>query len=203
MTNTFGILAGVCAVSMRLRNCWVDIIRMRVDFPLTLRQIDSKISRDFIHNSRCSPGGYHYAFNKDFTMVYLEIAFQKKDFNKSSAMEGIHGQMLVSLSELGRSFRLDIFNTSWNHSRKRLRESRRLNKTCKNAVPRTVLISLGRDRRFGDNFAKELQFIPLSNDTVARRNEGIAEDVEQGCPARDPRATCDPPLRKLRPTDSL
>ncbi|GFV04500.1 hypothetical protein TNCV_1314621 [Trichonephila clavipes] len=38
---------------------------------------------------------------------------------------------------------------------------------------------LGRDRRFGDNFAKELQFIPLSNDTVARRNEDIAEDVEQ------------------------
>ncbi|GFT09461.1 hypothetical protein TNCV_5063061 [Trichonephila clavipes] len=36
-------------------------------------------------------------------------------------------------------------------------------------------MSLGRDRRFGDNFAKELQFIPLSNDTVARRNE----DVEQ------------------------
>ncbi|GFT98654.1 hypothetical protein TNCV_1901351, partial [Trichonephila clavipes] len=39
--------------------------------------------------------------------------------------------------------------------------------------------SLGRDRRFGDNFAKELQSIPLSNDTVTRRNEDIAEDVEQ------------------------
>ncbi|GFX31357.1 hypothetical protein TNCV_2061721 [Trichonephila clavipes] len=55
----------------------------------------------------------------------------------------------------------------------------RLNKTCKNAIPRTILVSLGRDRRFGDNFAKELQFIPLSNDTVARRNEDIAEGVEQ------------------------
>ncbi|GFX20176.1 zinc finger BED domain-containing protein 5 [Trichonephila clavipes] len=32
---------------------------------------------------------------------------------------------------------------------------------------------------FGDNFAKELQFIPLSNDTVSRRIDDIAEDVEQ------------------------
>ncbi|GFV66876.1 hypothetical protein TNCV_1203151 [Trichonephila clavipes] len=58
------------------------------------------------------------------------------------------------------------------YARERLRESGQtigcLNKVCKNAVPRTVLDSLGRDRRFGDNFAKELQFIPLSNDTVAR-----------------------------------
>ncbi|GFU05468.1 hypothetical protein TNCV_3291121 [Trichonephila clavipes] len=44
----------------------------------------------------------------------LEIAFQKKDCNKSSAMEGIHGQMIVNLSELGRGLRLDSFNTSWN-----------------------------------------------------------------------------------------
>ncbi|GFY24107.1 hypothetical protein TNCV_1011601 [Trichonephila clavipes] len=63
----------------------------------------------------------------------------------------------------------------------------RLNKTCKNDVPRTILISLVRDSRFGDNFAKELQFIPLSNDTVARRDEDIAEDVEQQpfCKLRD------------------
>ncbi|GFW65129.1 zinc finger BED domain-containing protein 5 [Trichonephila clavipes] len=32
---------------------------------------------------------------------------------------------------------------------------------------------------FGDNFAKELQSIPLSNDTVSRRSDDIAEDVEQ------------------------
>ncbi|GFX82787.1 protein FAM200A [Trichonephila clavipes] len=32
---------------------------------------------------------------------------------------------------------------------------------------------------FGDNFAKELQSIPLSNDTVFRRIDDIAEDVEQ------------------------
>ncbi|GFY12613.1 SCAN domain-containing protein 3 [Trichonephila clavipes] len=32
---------------------------------------------------------------------------------------------------------------------------------------------------FGDNFAKELQFMPLSNDTVSRRIDDIAEDVEQ------------------------
>ncbi|GFX15997.1 hypothetical protein TNCV_4702571, partial [Trichonephila clavipes] len=32
---------------------------------------------------------------------------------------------------------------------------------------------------FGNNFAKELQFIPLSNDTVSRRIDDIAEDVEQ------------------------
>ncbi|GFU20761.1 zinc finger BED domain-containing protein 5 [Trichonephila clavipes] len=30
---------------------------------------------------------------------------------------------------------------------------------------------------FGDNFAKELQSIPLSNDTVSRRIDDIAEDV--------------------------
>ncbi|GFW83542.1 zinc finger MYM-type protein 6 [Trichonephila clavipes] len=32
---------------------------------------------------------------------------------------------------------------------------------------------------FGDNFAKELQSIPQSNDTVSRRIDDIAEDVEQ------------------------
>ncbi|GFT68069.1 zinc finger MYM-type protein 6 [Trichonephila clavipes] len=32
---------------------------------------------------------------------------------------------------------------------------------------------------FGDNFAKELQSIPLSNDTVSRRIDDIVEDVEQ------------------------
>ncbi|GFT40404.1 zinc finger MYM-type protein 6 [Trichonephila clavipes] len=32
---------------------------------------------------------------------------------------------------------------------------------------------------FGDNFAKELQSIPLSNDSVSRRIDDIAEDVEQ------------------------
>ncbi|GFX05117.1 zinc finger MYM-type protein 6 [Trichonephila clavipes] len=32
---------------------------------------------------------------------------------------------------------------------------------------------------FGDNFAKELQSTPLSNDTVSRRIDDIAEDVEQ------------------------
>ncbi|GFV00681.1 hypothetical protein TNCV_1934971, partial [Trichonephila clavipes] len=33
---------------------------------------------------------------------------------------------------------------------------------------------------FGDNFAKELQSIPLSNDTVYRRIDDISsEDVEQ------------------------
>ncbi|GFU43219.1 hypothetical protein TNCV_1566731 [Trichonephila clavipes] len=31
---------------------------------------------------------------------------------------------------------------------------------------------------FGDNFAKELQSIPLSNDTVSRRIDDIAEDVK-------------------------
>ncbi|GFS64503.1 hypothetical protein TNCV_3956451 [Trichonephila clavipes] len=41
-------------------------------------------------------------------MMDLEIAFQKKDFNKSSAMGRIQGQMLLNLSELCRSFRLDI-----------------------------------------------------------------------------------------------
>ncbi|GFW55736.1 hypothetical protein TNCV_121201 [Trichonephila clavipes] len=32
---------------------------------------------------------------------------------------------------------------------------------------------------FGDNFAKELQSKPLSNDTVSRQIDDIAEDVEQ------------------------
>ncbi|GFW77376.1 zinc finger BED domain-containing protein 5 [Trichonephila clavipes] len=32
---------------------------------------------------------------------------------------------------------------------------------------------------FGDNFVKELQSIPLSNDTVSRRIDDIAEDVKQ------------------------
>ncbi|GFW65279.1 hypothetical protein TNCV_395451 [Trichonephila clavipes] len=32
---------------------------------------------------------------------------------------------------------------------------------------------------FGDNFAKHLQSIPLSNDTVFRRIDDIAEDVDQ------------------------
>ncbi|GFS74687.1 SCAN domain-containing protein 3 [Trichonephila clavipes] len=32
---------------------------------------------------------------------------------------------------------------------------------------------------FGDNFAKKLQSIPLSNDTVSRRIDDIAEDVEE------------------------
>ncbi|GFW39736.1 zinc finger BED domain-containing protein 5 [Trichonephila clavipes] len=32
---------------------------------------------------------------------------------------------------------------------------------------------------FGDNFSKELQSIPLSNDTVSRRIDDIAEDVKQ------------------------
>ncbi|GFS72189.1 SCAN domain-containing protein 3 [Trichonephila clavipes] len=32
---------------------------------------------------------------------------------------------------------------------------------------------------FGDNFAKELQFIHLSNETVSRRIDDIAEDVYQ------------------------
>ncbi|GFU04948.1 protein FAM200B [Trichonephila clavipes] len=32
---------------------------------------------------------------------------------------------------------------------------------------------------FGDNFAKELQSIPLSNDTVSRRIDDVTEDVEQ------------------------
>ncbi|GFS76105.1 SCAN domain-containing protein 3 [Trichonephila clavipes] len=40
---------------------------------------------------------------------------------------------------------------------------------------------------FGDNFAKELQSIPLSNDTVSRRIDDISEDVEQQlfCKLRD------------------
>ncbi|GFV76479.1 hypothetical protein TNCV_4726991 [Trichonephila clavipes] len=77
---------------------------------------------------------------------------------------------------------LDHIHHIW-HSRERLRESGqtigRLNKSCKTAVSRTILVSLGRDRRFGDNFAKMLQFMPLSNDTVTCRNEDTAEDVEQ------------------------
>ncbi|GFW97457.1 hypothetical protein TNCV_4991331 [Trichonephila clavipes] len=84
---------------------------------------------------------------------------------------------------------LDHIHHIW-HSRERLRESGqtigRLNKTIKDAVPRTILVSLGRDGRFGDNFAKELQFIPLSNDTVARRNDDIAEGAEQ-----QPLGTCE------------
>ncbi|GFT01631.1 uncharacterized protein TNCV_4204751 [Trichonephila clavipes] len=32
---------------------------------------------------------------------------------------------------------------------------------------------------FGDNFAKELQSIPLSNDTTSHRIDDIAEDVEK------------------------
>ncbi|GFV65279.1 protein FAM200A [Trichonephila clavipes] len=32
---------------------------------------------------------------------------------------------------------------------------------------------------FGDNFAKELQSIPLSIDTISRRIDDIAEDIEQ------------------------
>ncbi|GFT48754.1 SCAN domain-containing protein 3 [Trichonephila clavipes] len=39
--------------------------------------------------------------------------------------------------------------------------------------------NLDRDCMFGDNFAKELQSIPLSNDTVSRQIDDIAEDVEQ------------------------
>ncbi|GFV95229.1 SCAN domain-containing protein 3 [Trichonephila clavipes] len=35
------------------------------------------------------------------------------------------------------------------------------------------------ENMFGDNFAKKLQSIPLSNDTVSRRIDDIAEDVEQ------------------------
>ncbi|GFV46945.1 protein FAM200A [Trichonephila clavipes] len=35
------------------------------------------------------------------------------------------------------------------------------------------------ENMFGDNFAKELQAVPLSNDTVSRRIDDFAEDVEQ------------------------
>ncbi|GFU41807.1 hypothetical protein TNCV_2375991 [Trichonephila clavipes] len=34
-----------------------------------------------------------------------------------------------------------------------------------------------RDRRFGDNFLKELQFVPISYDSGSHRNEDIAENV--------------------------
>ncbi|GFX41248.1 protein FAM200B [Trichonephila clavipes] len=43
-------------------------------------------------------------------------------------------------------------------------------------LPATIEIV---ETMFGDNFAKELQSIPLSNDTVSRRIDDIAEDVEQ------------------------
>ncbi|GFQ75752.1 putative RNA-directed DNA polymerase from transposon BS [Trichonephila clavata] len=43
----------------------------------------------------------------------LEIAFQELDFNKLPGKDGIHGQMLLNLSQQGRRFLLDIFNTSW------------------------------------------------------------------------------------------
>ncbi|GFW61609.1 hypothetical protein TNCV_5139171 [Trichonephila clavipes] len=51
--------------------------------------------------------------------------------------------------------------------------------TISEGTPLYRSLSLGRNRRFGDNFATELQFIPLSNDTVTRRNQDIAEDVGQ------------------------
>ncbi|GFV46578.1 zinc finger MYM-type protein 6 [Trichonephila clavipes] len=35
------------------------------------------------------------------------------------------------------------------------------------------------ETRFGDNFTKEMQSIPLSNETVSSRIDDIAEDVEQ------------------------
>ncbi|GFR25987.1 hypothetical protein TNCT_529481 [Trichonephila clavata] len=47
-------------------------------------------------------------------MIDLEIAFKEMDFNKSIGMDGIHGQMFVNLSQMGRSFLLGICNTSWN-----------------------------------------------------------------------------------------
>ncbi|GFY15192.1 SCAN domain-containing protein 3 [Trichonephila clavipes] len=43
-------------------------------------------------------------------------------------------------------------------------------------LPATIEIV---ETMFGNNFSKELQSIPLSNDTVSRRIDDIAEDVEQ------------------------
>ncbi|GFQ90563.1 hypothetical protein TNCT_501921 [Trichonephila clavata] len=47
-------------------------------------------------------------------MIDLEISFQELDFNKSPGMDGTHGQMLINLSQRGRCFPLDMFNTSLN-----------------------------------------------------------------------------------------
>ncbi|GFR29244.1 uncharacterized protein TNCT_617461 [Trichonephila clavata] len=72
----------------------------------------AKLARDFIHKSHCSPGERNSFFNKDFTMIDLESACQERDFKKFPGMDGIDGQMLVNLNQLGRSFPLDIFSTS-------------------------------------------------------------------------------------------
>ncbi|GFY21656.1 uncharacterized protein TNCV_1168011 [Trichonephila clavipes] len=56
----------------------------------------AKSARDFIHKNHFCPSGHNTVFNKDFTMMDLEIAFQEMDFDKSPGMDGIYGQMLVN-----------------------------------------------------------------------------------------------------------
>ncbi|PRD31345.1 UNVERIFIED_CONTAM: hypothetical protein NCL1_23778 [Trichonephila clavipes] len=56
-----------------------------------LDKLIAKSARDFIHKNHFCPSGHNTVFNKDFTMMDLEIAFQEMDFDKSPGMDGIYG----------------------------------------------------------------------------------------------------------------
>ncbi|GFY09573.1 zinc finger MYM-type protein 6 [Trichonephila clavipes] len=63
------------------------------------------------------------------------------------------------------------------HSRERLLRCKKPHTIAEELIlPAAIEIV---ENMFGDNFAKELQSISLSNDTVSRRIDDIAEDVEQ------------------------